>query len=91
MHDRRVEESGDWNPLSPARDRQLGEVVLDELAVSGMTLTAPPPRLERSVEYCAAAAAELAALGVAGAHTDPEPLQVKAIRRRRSVGWPTSR
>ncbi len=75
--------SGDWKPLSPIGARQLGEVMLDELALSGMTLTAPPPKLERSLESCEAAAEELSALGVERAHTDPEPLRVKSIRRRR--------
>ena len=75
--------SDGWNPLSPRGARQLGEVVLDELALSGMTLTAPPPKLERSVESCVDAARELAGLGIAGTHADPEPLAVKAIRRRR--------
>lgn len=73
----------DWNPLSPRGARQLGEVVLDELALSAMTLTAPPPRLERTVEACTAAAEELAALGVDGAHIAPQPLRVGSLRRRR--------
>ena len=75
--------SGDWKPLSPRGARQLGEVMLDELALSGMTLTAPPPRLERTLASCQAAADELSALGVERAHTSPEPLTVKSIRRRR--------
>jgi hypothetical protein len=75
--------SGDWKPLSPTGARQLGEVVLDELALSGMTLTAPPPRLERTLASCQAAADELSALGIERAHTSPEPLSVKSIRRRR--------
>lgn len=74
---------GDWNPLSFNGARQLGEVVLDELALSGMTLTAPPPKLERSVDSCSAAADELSGLGVAGAHTEPAPLQANAMKRRR--------
>jgi pimeloyl-ACP methyl ester carboxylesterase len=57
--------------------------MLDELALSGMTLTAPPPRLERTLASCQAAADELSALGVERAHTSPEPLTVKSIRRRR--------
>ena len=65
--------SGDWKPLSPTGARQLGEVMLDELALSGMTLTAPPPRLERTLASCQAAADELSALGVERAHTSPEP------------------
>ncbi|MDX1884813.1 alpha/beta hydrolase [Mycolicibacterium sp. 120270] len=75
--------SGDWKPLSPTGARQLGEVVLDELALSGMTLTAPPPKTERTLASCEAAAEELSALGVDGAHSSPEPLVPKSIRRRR--------
>src|SRR6476469_10829961 len=63
--------SGDWAPLSPWGARQLGEVMLDELALSGMTLTAPPPKLERSLESCQAADDELSALGVKRAQTSP--------------------
>ena len=74
----------DWNPLSPSGIRLLGEVVMDEVALTGMTLTAPPPKLERSVESCAAAAEELSTLGVARRSLQSQsPLQVKAIRRHR--------
>lgn len=75
--------SDDWKPLSQRGARQLGEVVLDELALSGMTLTAAPPKLERSIEDCSAAADELFGLGVAAANVEPEPLQVKSVRQRR--------
>jgi pimeloyl-ACP methyl ester carboxylesterase len=75
--------SDGWNPLVPSSIRLLSEVVMDEVALSGMSLTAPPPQLERSVNSCAAAAEELSTLGVAHAHAEPEPLQVKAIRRQR--------
>jgi pimeloyl-ACP methyl ester carboxylesterase len=68
-----------WNPLSSNGLRLLAEVVMDEAALTGMTLTAPPPRLERSEQACAAAARELSELGV-GAHADPEPLRVREIR-----------
>ncbi|SEH87981.1 hypothetical protein SAMN04489835_5213 [Mycolicibacterium rutilum] len=78
-----VGESGDWNALSLTGARQLGEVVLDELALTGMTLTAPPPKLERTVQSCARVADELAALGTAGVHVAPEPLRPSAIRQRR--------
>nr|WP_090341663.1 alpha/beta hydrolase [Mycolicibacterium malmesburyense]CRL71711.1 prolyl oligopeptidase family protein [Mycolicibacterium malmesburyense] len=74
---------GDWKPLSRRGARQLGEVVLDELALSGMTLTAPPPRVERTVESCAAAADTLAGLGMTGVHVAPDELRPRAIRRRR--------
>ena len=76
-------DSDDWNPLSPSGARQLGEVVLDELALTGMTLTAPPPKLERSLESCTAAADALSPLSLAQAHAEPEPLRVTGIRRRR--------
>lgn len=74
---------GDWNPLSRRGARQLGEVVLDELALSGMTLTAPPPKLERSAASCEATVDELAGRGVAGAHAEPGLLQISSLRRRR--------
>ncbi len=77
-----VAESAGWTPLSAHGARRLGEVVLDELALTGFTLTAPPPKLERSVQSCAAAAHELSALGV-GAHAEPEPLRVKSMRSQR--------
>jgi len=60
--------SGDWNPASPSGARQFGEVMLDELALSGMTLTAPPPKLERTLDSCTAAADELSAW-VSSGHT----------------------
>lgn len=75
--------SGDWNPASPRGIRLLGEVLFDELALTGMTLTAPPPTLERPLASCAAAAEDLSVLGVAQAHAAPEPLRIKAIRRHR--------
>ena len=74
---------GDWNPLSLKGVRQLGEVVLDELALTGLTLTAPPPSVERSVESCSAAVQELSGRGVASVHAEPDPLQVTSVRRRR--------
>lgn len=73
----------DWKTLSRRGARQFGEVVLDELALTGMTLTAPPPRLERTLESCTGAADELAELGLAGVHVAPDELQPKTIRRRR--------
>lgn len=80
---RAVTASGNWNPFSWSDLRQLGEVALDELALTGMTLTAPPPTLERSAGSCAPAASELAALGIAGANAEPEPVRVKSVQRRR--------
>jgi hypothetical protein len=66
--------SDGWNPLSPSGIRLLGEVLMDEVALSGMTLAAPPPTLERTVDSCAAAASDLSMLGVTRAHAEPEPL-----------------
>lgn len=72
-----------WNPATPNGIRQLGEVALDELVLSGMTLMGPGPGTALPVATCAAVAQELSALGIAGAHRDPEPLRVRSIRRRR--------
>jgi pimeloyl-ACP methyl ester carboxylesterase len=71
-----------WNRLSPRGVRLLAEVLMDEAALTGMTLAAPPPELERTEETCRAAAEELSALA-AGAHSEPEPLRIKALRRHR--------
>jgi pimeloyl-ACP methyl ester carboxylesterase len=78
-----VSAPGDWNRLSLTGARQLGEVVLDELALTGMTLTAPPPKLERTTTSCAAAVGELAGRGIAGVHAEPDLLQISSVRRRR--------
>jgi hypothetical protein len=75
--------SGDWNPLSPRGVRQLGEVVFDELSLTGIAAASTRrPTLPRTLDSCAAAAEELSGLGVEGAHADPEPLRVKRLRRR---------
>ncbi|MCF6386994.1 alpha/beta hydrolase [Mycobacterium sp. MBM] len=71
--------SGDWNALSGQGVRQLGEVALDELVVTGLTLTGPPPQLPRPLSAYADAAAELDALGIDGAHRDPAPLTVGSL------------
>ena len=60
-------------------------MLLDELALTGLTLTAPPPRLERSVASCAEIGAELAP-NLAEAHSEPEPLRVRSVQRRRFAG-----
>jgi len=78
--------SADWAAASPRGARQLGEVLLDELTLTGMTLLAPTPVLARPLSGCVAAAEELSGLGIDGAHTDPDPLRVKTIRRRRLAG-----
>lgn len=78
-----VSESNDWNALSPMGARVFGEVVADELALTSFTLTAPPPKSARTAASCEAAVEELSALGVAGANTEPDPLRVTSVRRRR--------
>ncbi|MFZ0835010.1 MAG: alpha/beta hydrolase [Mycobacterium sp.] len=77
-------DTADWSPMSPRGMRQLTEVVLDQLALSGMSLIgarATPVALPAS-RY-AAAAQELSALGVRRAHADPPPLRVRTLRRHR--------
>ncbi|OBI84852.1 esterase [Mycobacterium sp. E740] len=78
-----VRGADDWEPWTAKGVRQLGEVALDELALTGLTLTAPPPKLERSVDSCAIAAEQLSPLGAMGVHTEPDPLQPNSIHRRR--------
>ncbi len=75
--------SGDWNALSGGGLRQLGEVALDELVVTGMTLTGPAPQLPRPLAAYADAAAELGSLGIDGAHRDPAPVRSTDLRPRR--------
>lgn len=72
-----------WNPATPNGIRQLGEVALDELALSGMTLMGPGPAETPQPAACAAVAGELSGLTIDRAHRDPEPLQVRSIRRQR--------
>ncbi len=81
-----LNESTGWNPLSPRGVRQFGEVMLDELVLSGFSLLGSAPQGIRSPEQCAAAAEELSGLGIDGAHADPAPLQVKTVERRRIAG-----
>lgn len=74
----------DWSPASPRGMRQLTEVVLDQLALTGMSLIgsrATPVALPAG-RY-AAAAQELSALGVERAHAEPPPLRVRTLRRHR--------
>jgi pimeloyl-ACP methyl ester carboxylesterase len=78
-----LNESTGWAPASPRGMRQFGEVMLDELVLSGFSLLGGGPAAMRPLSACAAAAEELSALGIDRAHADPEPLRVQAIRRRR--------
>src|SRR6201995_370803 len=78
-----LSESTGWVPATPRGVSQFGEVMLDELVVSGFSLLDRGPATVRPLCECAAAAEELWALGIDGAHADPEPLRVQTIRQRR--------
>src|ERR1700757_128245 len=78
-----LSESTGWVPATPRGVRQFGEVMLDELVLSGFSLLDRGPAAVRPLSECAAAAEELSALGIDGAHADPEPLRVQTIRQRR--------
>lgn len=74
-------------PSAPRGVRQFGEVFLDELVLTGFSvLGGSVPKGIRTLDACAPAAAELSALGIDGAHADPAPLRVRAIKRRRIAG-----
>jgi pimeloyl-ACP methyl ester carboxylesterase len=78
-----LNESTGWAPATPRGVRQFGEVMLDELVLSGFSLLDRGPAAVRPLSDCAAAAEELSALGIDGAHSEPEPLRVQTIRRQR--------
>jgi pimeloyl-ACP methyl ester carboxylesterase len=82
-----LKESTGWNPASPRGVRQFGEVMLDELVLSGFSLLNGRLTKElRPLNACSAAAEELSALGIGGAHADPKPLRAISIQRRRIGG-----
>jgi pimeloyl-ACP methyl ester carboxylesterase len=81
-----LNESTGWVPASPRGVRQFGEVMLDELVLSGFSLLAGGPRVMPPVDACTAAAEELSALGIDGAHAEPKPLRATSIRRQRIAG-----
>ena len=81
-----LNESTGWAPVSPRGVRQFGEVMLDELVLSGFSLMDRGPAAVRPLSECAAAAEELSALGIDRAHADPQPLRVQEIRRQRIGG-----
>lgn len=81
-----LNESTGWAPASPRGARQFGEVLLDELVLTGFSLLNGSPPAVRALEACTAAADELSALGIDGAHAAPEPLRPTSVRRRRIAG-----
>jgi pimeloyl-ACP methyl ester carboxylesterase len=82
-----LNESTGWAPASPRGMRQFGEVLLDELVLSGFSLLGGRLSEElRPLSACAAAAEELSELSIARAHAEPKPLRATSIRRRRIAG-----
>ncbi len=81
-----LNESTGWAPASPRGVRQFGEVLLDELVLRGFSLLNGSPPAVRPLDACTAAAEELSALGIDGAHAEPEPLRLASVRRRRVAG-----
>jgi pimeloyl-ACP methyl ester carboxylesterase len=81
-----LNESTGWAPASPRGMRQFGEVMLDELVLSGFSLLNGGPPAVRPLNACTAAAEELSALGIDGAHAEPKPLRATSIRQRQIAG-----
>jgi len=82
-----LNESTGWVPASRRGMRQFGEVMLDELVLSGFSLLGGAPAAARSLDACSAAAQELSTLGIDRAHADPKPLRVTSLRRGRLPGF----
>src|ERR1700751_3818400 len=81
-----LNESTGWAPASPRGMRQFGEVMLDELVLSGFSLLNGGPPAGRPLNAGAGAGPELSALGIDGAHSEPKPLRATSIRQRRIAG-----
>jgi pimeloyl-ACP methyl ester carboxylesterase len=81
-----LNESTGWAPASRRGMRQFGEVMLDELVLSGFSLLNGTPTAVRPLDACAAAAEELSTLSIDRAHADPKPLRVTSLRRQRIAG-----
>ena len=81
-----LNESTGWTLASPRGVRQFGEVMLDELALTGFSLLGGAPPAIRPLVECEAAAEELSTLGIDRAHADPKPLRATAIEQRRLPG-----
>src|SRR5579875_223342 len=79
-----VTESTGWSKASPRGIRQFGEVMLDELVLTGFSVLAGDvPKTVRPLSAYTCVAEELSGLSIENAHADPEPLRVRNIRRRR--------
>lgn len=79
-------ESTGWVPASPRGIRQFGEVMLDELVLSGFSVLGGRPAGLRRLSECEAAAEQLSALGIDDAHREPAPLRVRSVHGRRVPG-----
>ena len=77
-----LNESTGWTPASPRGVRQFGEVMLDELALTGFSLLGGAPPALRPLSECEPAAEELSTLGIDRAHADPKPLRAAATQQR---------
>jgi pimeloyl-ACP methyl ester carboxylesterase len=79
-----LNESTGWVPASPRGMRQFGEVMLDELALTGFSLLGGnlTERVRPLIE-CEPAAKEMSELGIDGAHAEPAALRATAVQRRR--------
>src|ERR1700751_1825492 len=81
-----LNESTGWAPASPRGGRQFGEVMLDELVLSGFSLLGGSSAAMRPLNACSGAAEELSALGIDRAHAEPKALRATSIRPRRIAG-----
>lgn len=81
-----LNESTGWAPASPRGLRQFGEVMLDELVLSGFSLLAGSPPAARPLSACTAAAEELSSLGIDRAHASPKPLRATSVQARSIAG-----
>src|ERR1700721_4109341 len=70
-----LNESTGWAPATPRGVRQFGEVMLDELVLSGFSLLDRGPAAVRPLSEWAAAAGELSALGIDRGQSAPPPPQ----------------
>src|SRR5271167_80219 len=79
-----LNESTGWVPASPRGVRQFGEVMLDELALTGFSLLGGNlTERVRPLSECEPAAKEMSELGIDGAHAEPASLRATAVQRRR--------
>lgn len=82
-----LNESTGWVAASPRGARQFGEVMLDELALTGFSLLGGNlTERVRPLSECEPAAKEMSELGIDGAHAEPPALRATAVQRRRLPG-----